>query len=202
MRWTHLSTETALDFLEHRVDTGQALLWKLHLKECTLCSRYLAGWQHFLTALKRFSLRNAPEQDVERAIEMFPHRSDELGRTIPCILATIVFDSSSQPFPAGARGVPVPARDLVLEAEDFDLHVQIRGAREHREILGQVLSRRREDFADAVRFHLLRNGEELQAADADTLGEFNFTAVPWGDLSLQVDLPHLTIIGALNVKPQ
>jgi len=44
----------------------------------------------------------------------------------------------------------------------------------------------------------LRNGEELQAATADTLGEFNFTDVPEGDLNLQVDLPYLTIIGALS----
>jgi len=90
---------------------------------------------------------------------------------------------------------------MVLQAEDFDIHVQIRGEREPRQILGQILSRSREDFAIIARFHLLRNGERLQASAAtDTLGEFHFTDVPEGELSLQVDLPHLTIIAALKAN--
>jgi len=151
-----------------------------------------------LTALKPSDLRNAPGQDAEGAIEMSPFPSSEVDRTIRCIPATIVFDSSRQASLADARGVPVPARSLLLRTEDFDIHLQIRCERGYREILGQILSRRRKDLAGA-RFHLLRNGEKLQAATADTLGEFNFTDVPEGDLNLQVDLPYLTIIGALNV---
>ena len=151
-----------------------------------------------LTALKRSNLKNTPKQVVERAIGMSPHRSGELDRTIPCIPATIVFDSYSQRALAGVRGVPVPARSLLLQTKDFDIHLQIRRERVQRYILGQILSRRRERFAN-VRFHLLQNGEKLQATTADTRGEFNFSGVPEGALNLQVDFPHLTIIGALNV---
>ena len=152
-----------------------------------------------LTAWKPSDLWNAPGQDAEGAIEMFPFPfpSSEVDRTIRCIPATIVFDSSHQASLADARGVPVPVRSLLLRTEDFDIHLQIRRERGHKEILGQILSRRRKDLARA-RFHLLRNGEELQAATADMLGEFNFTDVPEGDLNLQVDLPYLTIIGALS----
>ena len=150
-----------------------------------------------LTAFKPSDLRNAPWQDAKGAIEMSPFPSSEVDPTIRCIPASIVFDSSHQASLAGARGVMVSARSLVLQTEDFDIHLQIRRERGQREILGQILSRRREDFARA-RFHLLRNGEKLQAATPDTLGEFNFTDVPEGDLNLQVDLPYLTIIGALS----
>ena len=67
--------------------------------------------------------------------------------------------------------------------------------------MGQILSRSREDFAIIAQFHLLRNGERLQAsAAADPLGEFQFTDVPEGELSLQVDLPHLTIVAALKTN--
>jgi hypothetical protein len=34
----------------------------------------------------------------------------------------------------------------------------------------------------------------------DDMGEFHFSDVPDGDLSLQIDLPNLTVIGALTVK--
>jgi hypothetical protein len=197
---THLSTETALDYLERRLDAAEALLWKQHLTECARCRQFLAEWQHFLTALKGSNLKSVPEQDLEGAIEIFPHRSDERSPGIRCVLATTVFDSFSEPVLAGGRGVPDTARHLVLQAEDFDIHVQIRLEREERQILGQILSRSRENFGIIARFHLLRNGAKLQAITANTLGEFHFRGVPEGELSLQVDLPHLTIVGVLDVK--
>ena len=115
----------------------------------------------------------------------------------PVSAATIVFDSSRHTSMAGARGVLDPARSLVLQAEDFNIHLEICHERQQRHILGQILSRRRKGFADA-RCHLLRNGIELQAATVDALGEFNFTDVPEGDLNLQVDFPDRTIIGSLT----
>jgi len=201
MHSSHLTPETALNFLEERLDSGQALVWQQHLKDCARCTRYLAEWQYLLTALKGSHLRSAPERDRERAMAIFPPRSEERIPGIRRIFASIVFDSFSGPVLAGARGTPVEARHMVLKAEDFDIHVQIRGEREPRQILGQILSRSREDFAIIARFHLLRNGERLQAsAAADMLGEFHFTDVPEGELSLQVDLPHLTIIAALKAN--
>ena len=51
-----------------------------------------------------------------------------------------------------------------------------------------------------ARFHLLRNSERLETAVVDEMGEFHFTDVPDDDLSLQIDLPNLTVIGALKIK--
>src|SRR5437867_2266671 len=135
MHSSHLTRETALDFLEQRLDTGQALRWKQHLKQCARCTRYLAEWEHLLTALKGFNLQNAPERDMQKAIAIFPHRSDERRPSIRRIWATTVFDSFSGPALAGARGVPAIGRQIILQAEDFDIHVQIRGEREPRQIL-------------------------------------------------------------------
>ena len=201
MQSSHLTPETALNLLEERLDSRQALVWQQHVKECARCTRYLAEWQHLLTAFKGSHLRSAPERDRERAMAIFRPRLEERSPSIRRIFASIVFDSFSEPLLAGARGTPVEARHLVLQAEDFDIHVQIRGEREPRQILGQILSRSREDFAIIAQFHLLRNGQRLQAsAAADPLGEFLFTDVPEGELSLQVDLPHLTIVAALKTN--
>jgi len=198
MHSMHLTAETVLDFLEERLNEGQTSAWKKHVNDCTRCKQYLAEWEHFMTLIKRPHLQSAPERDVERATAIFPQRSRERRSDIRCIFATIVFDSFSRPVLAGARGTPGTARNLVLHAEDFDIHVQIRGEREQTQILGQILSQTRQDFVASARLHLLRNGERLQAAASDRLGEFHFTDVPEGELSLQVDLPHVTIIGALK----
>jgi len=196
----HLTAETVLDFLEDRLNEGQTSAWKQHVNDCTRCKTYLAEWEHFMTLVKRPHLQSAPERDVERATAIFRRQSYERGPAIRNILAATVFDTFGGAILAGARGAPGTARNLVLRAEDFDIHVQIRGEREERQILGQILSRSRQDFVASARLHLLRNGERLQAVASDTLGEFHFTDVPEGELSLQVDLPHVTIVGALNVK--
>ena len=139
----------------------------------------------------------SPEYDAERLSGVLRYRLRELDPSISYVPATIVFDSSRQTSMAGARGVLAPARSLVLQAEDFNIHLEICHERQQRHILGQILSRRQKGVADA-RCHLLRNGEELQAATVDALGEFNFADVPEGDLNLQVDFPDLTIIGSLT----
>jgi hypothetical protein len=200
MQSMHLTAETVLDFLEERLNEDQTIAWKQHINECPRCKRYLAEWEDFLALLKRPHLQSAPELDVQKATRIFPQQSDERRRGIRCIFATTVFDTFSQPVLAGARGAPGTARNLVLHVEDFDIHVQIRGEREQKQILGQILSRRSQDFVVSAQLHLLRNGEKLQAVASDPCGEFHFTDVPEGDLSLQVDLPDMTIIGALNVK--
>jgi hypothetical protein len=199
MQPIHLTPETALDFLEHRLDNNHAFLWQQHLKDCARCMQYLAEWQHLLVVIRRTNLKSAPQKDVEWVAEMVTARSDDQRLQIRCIFATKIFDSFGLFSMAGARGGPAPTRDIILQAEDFDIHVQIHGEGDDRQILGQILSRSRADFANIAQFHLLRDGERIQAAAADKLGEFHFTDVPEGNLRLQVDLPNLTIIGALNI---
>jgi len=67
-------------------------------------------------------------------------------------------------------------------------------------MLGQLLPRGTSKFVGTARFHLLQNGERLETATNDEMGEFYFTDVPEGDLALQIDLPNLTVVGALNIK--
>jgi transcription antitermination factor NusG len=150
-----------------------------------------------LTESKQSNLWSALEQEVKRAIGMSPDQSGGLDQTIRFIPATVVFDSFCQAPLAGARGIPGPNRNLVLQTEDFDIHLQICREQEGRQILGQILPRGPKHFAKA-RLYLLWNGEKLQATTADTLGEFNFSEVPAGALNLQVELPYLTITGTLN----
>ena len=87
-----------------------------------------------------------------------------------------------------------------MRAEEFDVHIKVWGEPDHRQMLGQLLPRSGESFVRVARFHLLRNGERLETVAVDEMGEFQFTDVPAGDLSLQIDLPNLTVIGALNVQ--
>lgn len=195
----HLNSETALDFVEGRLQTDQIVFWTQHISTCAACTQDVANWRKLGTGLKRSHLVSAPNQDLEKALHIFPSASADRPKQ-RSVLASIVFDSFQQPAFAGARGAAAQTRQLVLRAEEFDIHVKIWGEHDHRQLLGQVLSRSGHEFVGAARFHLLRNGERLESTAVDEVGEFHFTDVPEGDLSLQIDLPNLTVIGALNTK--
>lgn len=194
----HLSSEVALDLIEGRLQTDEAGFWTSHISTCAACAQDLNNWRKVGTSLKRSHLESAPDQDLEKALHIFLPASAASSK-LRSVVASIIFDSFQQPALAGARGA-VPARQLVLRVEEFDIHVKIWGDHSERQLLGQVLPRGGTEFLSAARFHLLRKGERLESTMVDELGEFHFTHVPEGDLSLQVDLPNLTVIGALNAK--
>ena len=194
----HLSPLTALDFLAGRLSEQEQDFWTSHLATCNNCTQELDRWRQIQTDLKRSHLKNAPDPDLEKVLDIFPRPRTEAGSVVRTILAAVIFDSAIELQVAGARGVTSGARQVVLRAEEFDIHVKIWGEQDRRQMLGQLLPRSGENFVQAARFHLLRNGERLETTVVDEIGEFHFTDVPDGDLSLQIDLPNLTVIGALK----
>jgi hypothetical protein len=197
----HLNTDVALDFLEGRLDKDQQTYWERHMHTCTECSENVAHWRDIGSGLKRLHLRNAPSGDLQRAVQIFQPRPQEARKPFRSIVAAIVFDSYLQPSLAGVRGSSsAQTRQLVMRADEFDIHIKIWGELDNRQMLGQLLSRTDQDFSQAARFHLLRNGERIESTITDEMGAFQFADVPEGNLSLQIDLPNLTVIGALSMR--
>jgi hypothetical protein len=198
----HMNTETTLDFIEGRLNYDQEDFWRHHLDFCGDCTETLDEWEHFRFALKRTHLKSAPEYVLERAFHILPYQPKESVSTIRRVLASLVFDSFLEPNLAGARGLAAAARQLVLHAEGLDIHLQIWGEGDDLQLLGQLLptTGAAGTFAAPAQLHLLRNGERIESTFVDDLGEFQFTEVPEGDLSLQVGLPHLTVVAPLNVR--
>jgi hypothetical protein len=198
----HLNAEVALDLVEGRLDQKQQSFWKQHIEICKDCAQDVERWQHFKAELKGTHLESAPEEDLNNAIQVFQPPAGERSSAFRSVVAAIVFDSFLQPAMAGVRGTSaLQARQVVMRADDFDIHVKIWGDQDRRQMIGQLLPRESQDVVPAARFHLLRNGEKIESTTTDEIGEFSFTDVPAsGDLSLQIDLPHLTVIGTLSVS--
>lgn len=114
------------------------------------------------------------------------------------ISAEVVFDSFTETGMTGVRGSESPARQIVIRADEFDIHIKIWSDESRKQMIGQVLPRNSHNFAGGGRFHLLQNGERVESAVIDEIGEFFFTDVPEGVLSIEIELPHITVIGALN----
>ena len=199
----HLNSEILIDLVEGRLETAAQQEWLQHTANCPACATELRSWQDLSLALRRSHLSSASDELLEKARAMFERPAQVAANpakgVLRQILASLVFDSFTQPAFAGARG-QAAARQVVMRAEEFDIHVRIWATNENRQVLGQIQPRGTNTFVDAAQLHLLQNGERVSSASVNELGEFHFDFVPSGLLSLQIDLPHLTVIGSLDVS--
>jgi hypothetical protein len=136
----------------------------------------------------------------EHAQALFDSRR-ELKLPMPReIVAAILFDSLTQPF-AGARGT-TDSRQVVMRAEEFDIHLKISTNPSQHQIIGQVFARNETQFLSSIRLHLLLNGKPFKTTWSDNFGQFQFDEVPQGVFRLELDLPHLTIVGGITIGEQ
>src|SRR5215470_13839730 len=123
----------------------------------------------------------------------------ELKRPTPRkVVAAILFVSLTQPF-ADARGA-TDARQVVMHAEQFDIHLKISADPSQHQIVGQVFARNETHFLSSVRLHLLLNGKPFKTTWSDNFGQFQFDEVPEGVFRLQLELPHLTVVGGITIS--
>src|ERR1041385_2279981 len=113
------------------------------------------------------------------------------------VVAAIVFDSLRQPF-TDARGA-TDGRQVVMRAEELDIHLKISANPSQHQIIGQVFARDETRFLSKVRLELLLSGKPFQTTWSDNFGQFQFDEVPEGPVRLQVDLPHLTIVAGITI---
>jgi len=193
----HLTVDEALDLIEGRARESQITFWNAHSEICDDCRKRLETWREMHTRMGSLHLQDAPETLIRNAEAIFAAPSRLRVPTLRQVLASIVFDSFAQPAVAGARGAAT-TRQIVMQAETFDIHLKISGDPNQRRVTGQVLARGESTFVGGAMLHLVRNGERFESTSVDKLGEFEFRGIPDGALSLQMDMPHLTIVGALN----
>ena len=122
----------------------------------------------------------------------------ELRRPTPRqVVATILFDSLTQPF-ADARGA-TDARQVVMRAEEFDIHLKISTNPSQHQIIGQVFARDEKRFLSTIGLQLLLNGKLFKTTWSDNFGQFQFDEVPEGVVRLQLDLPRLSVVSEITI---
>ena len=192
----HLNSEVVLDLLDGRIDSSQMPDLNAHIEQCSSCGRQLDEWRTIHSMLGRPHLASAPAQLLRLADSIFEPTPSPVREGIRKVVAALVFDSFAQPAFAGVRGA-AEARQVVLRAEDFDVHVKISGDPGQQQLIGQIFPRNESRFVDNAQLQLLKDGERVGLTVVDQFGGFQFEEVPQGTLSLQIDLPRLTVVGAL-----
>jgi hypothetical protein len=103
-------------------------------------------------------------------------------RIIP---ALSTFDSDEQHGHLPIRGFD-GIRQIVLKAEDLDIHLRLKKSDSGVTILGQVLGRDAAPATSSLEVHLLQDNKPVDAVTTSDLGEFLFRTTSAGAFSLEI----------------
>jgi hypothetical protein len=203
----HLSLKQVLDLIDGTINNDDRPRLESHLRSCPMCRTELENWSALLGLVKRRHLLTAPPDTLDSGKRLFKKTSLEIRPSLREIVAAVVFDSFSQPAVVGVRAElaldeQILLRQVILQAEEFDIRIRISKSEGRCDLLGQILPRRSRRFVRDANLYLRHGEERVSSTNVNDLGEFQFSEVPDGMLSLQIDLPTLTIISALNTYDQ
>ena len=115
-------------------------------------------------------------------------------QTPPAVTAHLIFDSSTAPKGAGARGTA--GRQLRLLARNVDIHLRISDSPK-KTIIGQITT-----GATAVQNALvtLLIGDQIRnTTSTDAVGEFTLSDVASGEVKIEIVIPSRKILASLTV---
>jgi len=202
----HLNSELAIDLADGTMNRNDINYWNKHLESCSECAARLQVWTSLIQSIAQVHLVSAPDDVLASGKKVFhTPKTVEFRRPMRKIVASMVFDSFDQPPRTGTRGETAAfaaennvTRHVVFQAEQYDICVRLSIFDDHRDLLGQILPRDSRSFITDTSLHLRQDDERIASAVVNELGEFQFCDVPDGKLSLQIDLPNMTIITALQ----
>jgi len=134
---SHISFERLVDMAEARVQPDEAAAIASHLSICQACSETDRRLRGVLELMRSDSAENAPDYAIARAISMLPGREPRPG-VVRRILASLKLVTGMSPA-YGFRSETAGERQLLFEAGETRLHLQVSPAGEQWVITGQVL---------------------------------------------------------------
>jgi hypothetical protein len=185
----HFSDQTWADFVRGVGTPESTQQVEQHLTDlCLQCKSSLSFWQDVQNLGVRDTHYAAPENLVRMAKVYFEVSQPAPQKTWP--IAALVFDSVTQPLPAGVRGGAINARQVIYEAEG--LTVDLRFERKQLSnlvcVAGQVLDREAplSWLSNAAIVLLSEKGQMVTKTEANDYGEFQLEFEPQSQLRMSV----------------
>jgi len=161
--------------------------------DCSKCKTALDAWSR-VRRLASEEGAYAPPENLVRLVKLgFPSKPAHHPRTSALqnwSLANLIFDSFTQPLPAGVRSAALSAWQVVYEAEGLtvDLRFGHRGQSKTVQLVGQVFDKRalRHWQSDATIEVSTEQNHVVAATAVNAMGEFHIEFKPQDRLWLSV----------------
>ncbi len=191
---SHISFERLADLVEGRLPPVEQLQLLPHVSTCTRCATEKA-WLERVTSLMRADImEDVPPAIIARARRLLQPQAPLIPTERRCILALLRFDSLQQPLALGVRGGQATARQILVNAEEYDLDLRITPVGSAWQVSGQLLG------PDPKGQIELQGPAQTVQAGCNQLGEFNLPLVSAGSYNfilrvadLDIELPRLDI---------
>lgn len=144
-----------------------------------------------------------PEELILQVVAQFRVQPVTSSSPVRQFLAQLIFDSFILRPLAEVRALPtgssaVAGRQLHYQTEDYDIDLRFERPEgsETEDVIGQILTRRRQvsqaEPPETVRLsvRLLREEDEVESAQTDARGVFRFARIPSGVYNLRVRVPE------------
>src|SRR5262245_25221484 len=177
-----------------------------HLSRCDNC----AGERHWYEGVRSLAVTDdsiaPPGWVFKRATKAFRDWTPSAGtlsslvQNAGRVIAQLLFDSGVQPALAGARSSAVEYRQMLYQADDFSIDLQIEPREQARAgLAGQILREGDYEFESVAgrSLTLVRDGAEVATTRTNARGEFAITSLDSGSYDLAIDTGELniTIVG-------
>ncbi|PYS31042.1 MAG: hypothetical protein DMG11_02840 [Acidobacteria bacterium] len=111
----------------------------------------------------------------------------------PQLVATIVYNSLTHATMAGFRGA-AESQQIIFHAEGLSIHLRISKVKAERIILGQLLQRSSHEFLSETTVSLVSGAEKIRTTTTNSHGEFRFSGVPAGALTIEAEIPSRPLL--------
>ncbi|MEW6206839.1 MAG: hypothetical protein AB1631_00625 [Acidobacteriota bacterium] len=189
--------EKLIDCLDHQTTEAETHAVKAHLEECEQCAAVGAWYEKIRAIAAADDTLEPPSWVARRAVRLFEtRRSSGIKAKLGRLVASLIFDSQAQPQVAGVRSTETMNRQLLYEADNYSIDVQISLSDEPRAgLVGQILRKDDVQFESVSRIplDLIREGETIRSTLTSETGEFSIGEVDFGEYDLRIDLLDVSI---------
>jgi anti-sigma factor RsiW len=184
----HISFAQIIDLVEGRLVQADQLQAQSHIASCARCAAELARLSRVVELMRADSGEDPPLHVAAQVAALFrTQRAPAPAGLRQRRSAGLHFDSRRIPQPAGLRAGAQSERQLLFNAGDIDVDLQIVQAGELWSIAGQVLGSKPSGQVD------LQGAGGAARAALNELGEFRFPPLPAGIYTLTLRLADADI---------
>jgi hypothetical protein len=137
---SHIAFSKLVDLVDGRLAAAETPELTLHLSGCQECSEMENRLREVFELMRTDTSESVPAYAMARVLDMLPARRRAPG-VIRRVLAVLKFDSAGLVPAYGFRSESSGERQLLFEAGDTQLHLQVSPAGEDWIITGQLLGR-------------------------------------------------------------
>jgi len=183
-RLNHIELSALYDFVCGMVSMDENT--RSHIETCEQC-RSDVSWLAWLASFgKREKQYEPPVWGAANAENTFKLKKPGLVTIAKETIASLVYDSFSEPLPIGVRRRDLPSRQALYKTEHVQLDLKIELGEEKGLIVGQILADGGDRAVGGLQIEITQSGEVVGKSRTNALGEFIFQDVPKGNYELQV----------------